>query len=327
MLNKETRINNCLYIAEIENNDIRYNIIPDNGLSTPTSLYKYHSLSENSMDSLINSYLYATHPMKFNDIFDCHENLIDFDDNNFIRKFLSPVMSDFEIEDRLKNDINELKRSVSFNFKLIQYGDWGIVSLTENINSILMWSYYSNHKGFTIEFDYRQFPFEYYGPFPINYQKELTPLSIKENHICICVLYQATTKSIEWQHEKEWRIFILPPLGEKLKTDGYKNISTFGDHNRKFYYPIQSIKSITFGNRFFDVNELFQIDNNSFKIQLSDCKENNLKKAIISFIIKHEIDLHLVLGNHPDFKIVRVNGLIKKLNKNKYTLTLKSKSK
>lgn len=61
--------------------------------------------------------------------------------------------------------------------------------MTSDATNILMWSYYSNHQGFMIEFDITKFTtFKYHGPFPINYQDPIEAISLKEWGIEISIL-------------------------------------------------------------------------------------------------------------------------------------------
>lgn len=61
---------------------------PRENKKTPTELYKIYALNQFSFDSLLNSYIYATHPCQFNDLFDCHEEIIKYDDIDIIKNFL-----------------------------------------------------------------------------------------------------------------------------------------------------------------------------------------------------------------------------------------------
>lgn len=104
--------------------------IIENGVSQVSntkSLYKYFSLSEFSLDSLKNDYVYLSNPKDFNDTFDCNRNLI--------------IEKQKEIEDlqyvETLNDISEI----------------GISSFSENGMEPLLWSHYTNsYHGFCLKF-------------------------------------------------------------------------------------------------------------------------------------------------------------------------------
>ncbi|MBL4755196.1 MAG: DUF2971 domain-containing protein, partial [Flavobacteriales bacterium] len=187
-------------------NETPYQITPPNEIKRkiPETLYKYSGLTENSVEALKEKYIYAPHPQQLNDPFDCYERLIGFDDPNAIRKFLAGSMEPDKLEEALKFPSDEFKHFVQYNFSLIIYSKIGILSLTEDPHSMLMWAYYSLHQGFAIEYNFKKFNFRYHGPFQMNYQKELNAMSIK--YTGICVPYQSNLKSKEWEHEMEWRI-------------------------------------------------------------------------------------------------------------------------
>ncbi|MCE5345383.1 MAG: DUF2971 domain-containing protein [Bacteroidales bacterium] len=271
----------------------RFEIVPNEEYDKPTVLWKLYALNKNSVDAVVSQYVYATHPWQVNDLFDCNEDLLDFDDEEMIHHFLKDVIPEEELNKKKKDNPNGLKILVQRNFREILYKKWGIFSMTDNPNNVLLWSYYGNHKGFCIEFDLTQFPFEYYGPFPINYQSELNALSIKDIGIHLGVLAQCNLKDKIWEHENEWRLMIPKPKGEDMRSPAFKFLKDMGGHDRKFNYPLSAIRSITLANRFFEPDEIKEISNSELEINLTEDIE--LKASLLDFIAANKIPSFLGL--------------------------------
>jgi hypothetical protein len=181
-----------------------------------------------------------------------------------------------------------------------------------------MWSYYSHHKGYCIEFDISKFPFDYYGPFPINYQSKLEPFSIKLIGIQIGVLAQSNLKLNIWEHENEWRLLIAAPNGKDMVSPYFEILKKLGGHDRKFKYPLSAIKSIALGNRFFNPDEIREINNMELEINLKFNPEQ--KSHILNFIATNKILTHIGLRtglNEIRFRksmIERINSMIYRIN-------------
>ncbi|EEF60833.1 DUF2971 domain-containing protein [Pedosphaera parvula] len=125
----------------------------------------------------------------------------------------------------------------------------GILCLSENKDSILMWSHYTDsHKGFLIEFDPGH---GYFLPpdgnpavtvgtlVKVQYSKFRPRSGILEGYKdCISFI----TKSEQWKYEEEWRVF-----KELAKSDQQKKTQTSTIH--LFNIPPGCIKSITMGAR------------------------------------------------------------------------------
>lgn len=123
----------------------------------PPTLFKFYNIKENSVDALIHNYIYASHPSQLNDLFDCSEKMIVYDNPLFARQ----VLKDYRTEilegcglDIINMTDNEIINSqqIVYNLRRVlwqsMYAKQGIVSLTESPYNILMWSYYSRHTGF-----------------------------------------------------------------------------------------------------------------------------------------------------------------------------------
>jgi hypothetical protein len=156
-----------------------------------------------------------------------------------------------------------------------------------------MWSYYNNHCGFCIKYDITKFPFKYHGPFPINYQSDLRALSIKKIGVQIGVLAQCNLKDEIWKHENEWRLMIAATDGEDMISPNFEILKRLGGHNRKFQYPKTAIKSIALGNRFFEPDEICEINNMELEIKLKSNFEQ--KSKILDFLADNNVVSHIGL--------------------------------
>jgi hypothetical protein len=285
-----------------------FEIIPNEPFEKPKILSKLYSLSQFSIDALINQYVYATHPSQLNDIFDCNEQLLDFDDIETIRIFLKDWIPEEKLNGLIKEEFVNLKTCVQRHFREISYKKWGVFSMTGNPNNILMWSYYCNHNGFCIDFDISKFPFTFYGPFPINYQQSLEALSIKRIGVEIGVLAQCNLKDEIWKHENEWRLMIASPDGKDMISPNFELLKILGGHNRKFQYPLSAIKSISLGNRFFEPEEILKINNSKLEINL-ECNFDNKKKTKIGLRAGFtEIKFRTVNIERINYKKYKINA-------------------
>jgi len=304
------------YYRDISETEIEVKVIPEEKYDIPECLYKLFSLSERSVNSLINHTLYAAHPFQFNDIFDCNENLVDFDDDNVIKSFLSAILPISEIEEQIEKDRQGTERFVKDHFSGVLYRKWGIISLTSDPNNILMWSYYNNHQGFCVEYDYSKFPFKHYGPFPINYQEKIDPISVKEAGMLLSVIYQTNIKSKSWEHESEWRI-IVDAERDVMKSPKYRRVQALGGRERLFNYPIEAINNIALGNRFFEPDEIKEIDGKTLELNL-DSDNAELKETLLDFICSNNTESYIALGNDDLVSIGFRRGKFEKKSKYKY---------
>lgn len=279
----------------------RFKITPKKKRALPETLFKYYPLNKFSVDAFINKYFYASCSLELNDPLDCMSSLISYDEVYEKKKaeFLSKGM--------------EMPSLTEFKDKQNQlYGEFGVISLTENQDDLNMWANYaSNHEGFAISFntDYlKQIP-RLAGPFPINYQKEWYPLVLEEeNEAPLGFLYQTNIKSTKWKHENEWRFIKVKENMSipRIRMDA-KSIE-----NRKSRYVNDCIKEITIGINFW-------ID-----ILKSDTTDSNWK---IVFEMKEGVNLYKyqLLNFLADQNEIQVSTFESKVNAD-FTLS-KSKVK
>ena len=268
-----------------------------------TDLYHYYSLSRNSIKSLTERYIYANHPYQFNDPYDCYTGLISYDnctledvlglnDNFFKPEFIKRL---YESSDR-QNKI-ELDKHLHFLFFNVIYLKVGIFCLTNNIESIEMWSYYSNHKGFTVKYDIEKMPQNFWGPFRINYSDHFEPINyaiLKRS----CFFYQSNIKSINWKPENEYRMIFYGPDKMKIPFRDTPN-----SHNRKFHYNLNCVKEIVLGYSFFDIHEYNIKKSSNLKAYVSLKTNKKLKRKVLYHILKHNIPVSMIRKKGDDFSL------------------------
>lgn len=86
-----------------------------------------------------------------------------------------------------------------------------VACLSETFDNILMWSYYTDHKGVCIEYDFNALIAQFREIlFPIVYAKRYNMLDeiLKERVSDWAFCEGVTTKAEMWSHENEWRIIL-----------------------------------------------------------------------------------------------------------------------
>lgn len=167
-------------------------------------LFKYLDF-EGGKKMLQNSNLQFTNATQLNDPFDCHPSLIDF--SNVPKERC--IAWTPEIIEALRKDTYRRNRE-----------DTWICSLSKIYNSILMWSYYSKHKGICIGLDMervRMYLSNMQGGIMIGcsevevqYRDVIEKPDYFENRMNY-LQYQISTKAKVWEHEQEVRLYISDP--------------------------------------------------------------------------------------------------------------------
>ena len=167
-------------------------------------LYKYLDVNGGFM-MLHNSNLQFTNATRLNDPFDCHPALFDFSHapeypNNWPPK-------DFMLE-KVKSDTENLRNSA-----------W-ICSLSKIHDSLLMWSYYGNHKGVCVGLDMERVN-KYlsrilcgiYGAMEMEVQyRDVIDKPDYFRDAKDFFSYQLSTKAKAWEHEQEVRLLLIDPI-------------------------------------------------------------------------------------------------------------------
>jgi hypothetical protein len=221
-------------------------------------LYKY--LVPERIDVLQKSLIRYTQPMLFNDPFESRP-FFSFGSMEWIQENV-----DLEIkEGRMSNDeaaelieaieglgfenYDELMRAMMLG---VFGGFFGVLSLTEKPDNLLMWAHYSrNHEGFVIGFnseheyfahpdkydnDVREFgKVKYFTERP---KREIVQLEGFDFHF---------TKSIEWEYEQEWRI--IRPFYHRPKIYVSEMIKAEPSPIFLFAFPPSCVESVILGCR------------------------------------------------------------------------------
>ncbi|WP_070888153.1 DUF2971 domain-containing protein [Pseudomonas argentinensis] len=188
----------------------------------PAFLYKYQSVTEYSLKSLVEGTVWLSSPESFNDPFDCAINLdpkkLEESVAHAVELVAKKHGTQLDNSLRLVSAQDEAAYVQLRDSLAAQMASIGVLCLTESPNEILMWSHYAQyHKGFCIEYRVDDDSLLERMARPVRYTDTYPSLSAKnlaadadENFIDICVY----TKARQWSYEKEWRV--VSPVGAKL---------------------------------------------------------------------------------------------------------------
>jgi len=168
-----------------------------------THLYKYRGYNTNSLSILINKKIWLATPESFNDPFDCNINFKSEINPEAFSKYLDQTDIDIDYNTFLKG----LKEFRNKDIK-----KFGVFSMSQINDNILMWSHYANqHEGFCIEFVRSSNnllgdieitrPVDYHFNYP-----EVEPLDSDGNIDHSIFRKMLFTKAKNWSYEKEWRL-------------------------------------------------------------------------------------------------------------------------
>lgn len=288
-------------------------IVVEHPFSTPTSLYKFYSSSDFSIDAFTNHYLYATAPIEFNDILDSSWLLFDFQNitlneyNKFYREnesiFPKRVQKDYA-DDKV-NDF----RTIKLHWYLYFSSKVGLISLSASASCPLMWAHYTNETGFAIEFDRKKLMQNMiwnkdeiidFHLAPIQYLSKLQPLKFFTREFTTPTIPMTAITNIKhnaWRYEEEWRVSIRKPdLGFTTGVASYNIFNRQGRNDRKCHYSLDCVKAVYLsayflGSTYFEHSDtetlvvkpkyipflhyLFENHNNHLYFCGGDCTPNN----------------------------------------------------
>lgn len=279
------------------------------------SFYKYYALTDYSVEALTHLYVYASHPNQLNDPFDCADGLIQFDDIDSARLFAKHFYP--AIQELCENNDDAILDYVKSAYRTYLYTELGILCLSKTWDDVSMWSNYTNHKGFCVEFDVFSFPFDFWGPFKINYHEKLVGKSVREIGLPIVSLYQTNVKLNTWEHEHEWRLLIKAPEGFSLEPYGeYSGLlkQRFTDyHDRKYKYPMKCLKSVCLGLDFFDdITSIISENEREFIVI------DNKKNAVMSFLALSRTPTYVL--QEKNLKLTKIQIDIIQIRENTYRI-------
>lgn len=288
-------INNRKYQGSCINN---FKIIDDQEITIPETLCKYYRLTEYSVDSILKSYFYTNHPAEFNDPFDC--------------------LRELSIQGKDAYD----------NYQII-FMYFGIVCLSDNSDSMLMWAHYSGHNGFMINFKTKRIENLFHSIYPINYVSKL-PFINREN-MGVAIMTSANIKSSLWSYEKEWRCFHIPKIPMHFPSSNHSLVE-FGDKlfkreniqpkERKLKYDINAINYVSIGYKLITEEDYFSdIATDSLEFNL---KSEN-KRMLIDFLIDNNIPTRMTdFGDVDNFEIINRPVQISRSKKGNFEYKLKA---
>ena len=190
-----------------------------------TKLYMYKPPKDYTLDILREECLWAAKPKHFNDPFDCDLEITKgITAKDYLAAMRHKRYSQREIDKYVTADGNFTlegqERTDKAMQKLIKdQRNMGILCLSEEWDSIRMWSHYAkDHKGVCLEFtraegnclgnEYMCSPVNYVSHYP---QIDLGQMLLNSDGRTIARIMK--TKSADWSYEKEWRLITL--LGDQ----------------------------------------------------------------------------------------------------------------
>ncbi|MFM9989243.1 DUF2971 domain-containing protein [Flavobacterium sp.] len=322
-MSKQFSYNNFIYEKESSSEKGGVKII--NAIPYPEKLHKFYPINSFSVDALVNGYFYASHTFELNDYLDSSPFLwhalkpLDFE---FYKEFLGKDVPRDELIKFYEADasnVNLCKGYISKYWEIIS-NIFGIISLTANENSLLMWPHYTQEKGFQITFNASELEVsindkigqgQCFGVFPMNYTEFLNPIDISEfDSMHIPFFYATNVKSDKWKYEDEWRFLIgKPMMGVPNSKMGLNTEMDFitSPKNRYTFYDNRLVDHITLGINFFTAQDfnLEWLNEKHFKVSPKNSITNwnyksykkllfyiheNLKDKIYHSGTKYELD-------------------------------------
>ncbi len=245
-------------------------IVVEHPHKLPTSLYKFYSSSDFSIDAFTKQYIYATAPIEFNDILDSHWLLFDFSNitPNEYHKFYAKYGDNFSPKGYEQDKENGFE-TIKLHWYLVYSSKVGLVSMTSSPANPLMWAHYTQETGFAVEYDTKllmncmlknnkEITECHYAP--IQYVSKLKPIDFfsgKFKTPTIPMTCITNVKLNNWDYEKEWRLSIRKNDMGITTGKAARNPTKKGNlEKRKNYYSQECIKAVYlsayfFGNTYF----------------------------------------------------------------------------
>ncbi len=263
-------------------------------------IYKY--FHPDRIDVLENLKIRFTQPNALNDPFECKplisaknvsNSLLQRAEIKFTQMFDEFISQEgikesekFEAEQIVRNEQLKMKArfeksysEITKNFFELMNETIGVLSLTKDQKNLLMWAHYGDeHRGFVLGFDENNIFFhlpsfieEYTEIHEIVYTREKKAIEINDIHQTDIYSRMLCTKSVEWEYEKELRVF-------RLFDDEVIEIGTdFGGYPIfLFDFPKQMIIEVIIGAR----------------------ADESLVKSIINILDQHSMNWVKILRAH-----------------------------
>lgn len=181
----------------------------------PRYLFKYRTVDSQDIElTFTESKAFFPCPRDFNDPFDFRPNILPADreerarivERSAINKGLSRTHRHKAVRWSRRQDVKSMvQQSVT---KTVN--GYGVYSLSERADELLMWSYYANgHKGFCLIFSATEYPF--WLSLPVYYRDEYPTVRAIDIGYDLDTYYKLIlTKSSHWKHERERRLVTFP---------------------------------------------------------------------------------------------------------------------
>jgi len=298
----------------------------DNTITPPNTLSKYFSLNNDNVNSLINRQLYASQPESFNDLFDSTFFSLDLSQitTEHILKLIPNSLSNEDVE-LFKSDKGRFEQKLRQTLFAFWNLRLGIVCMTANQTNQLMWAHYSNNRGFLVEYNYKLFPFNYTGPYPINYVPEIRKINIINTEIDIGMLVNFLLKHEIWSYENEFRFLLFPDSHPTFKTAGrFGYISSQHEtQQRLIKYPEACIKKVVLGFNFFNNENIIDKQDIEYTIEFTS-KLSDIKINLLHHLIETNTPTELINLNISKFALESKKIKIIKVSNSKYKVVKNS---
>ena len=240
----------------------------------PQFIYKYQRIDDHTDDLFINSNLWFSNPLDFNDPFDCQ---LTIDSKNTLEEIVSwmkkadPKMSTIDrinIAKETKKNPKKWHEMVNQNIRkhLLRTG---VCCFAKNPFELLMWAHYTNcHKGFCMEFDVLADPMFFGKTGMVKYKQDYPRcnyLREQKDFINKAIL----TKSIHWEYEGEFRVINFNKQG--LVSFERKALTKIIFGCKSSDNDISHIKSLIANNNYLSPNfQKATVSTNEYKLELND---------------------------------------------------------
>ncbi|KIY18186.1 DUF2971 domain-containing protein [Pseudomonas amygdali] len=190
----------------------------------PKRLFKCRGFTEYAITNFIEKTLFCASAATFNDPYECalQANFYSGNDVDHLLALAASELDSVQLEalkSVIESRFEKMSNEVSLAFRSKMMGIYKICSLSERIDSILMWSHYAeDHKGFAMEYDFHQLPrrdMYVRSLWPVLYDSEMLDVSHlfasddrSEDFNNLFGIAAAIHKTEDWQYEKEWRLII-----------------------------------------------------------------------------------------------------------------------
>jgi len=175
-------------------------------------IFKYESITPNTKKNLQESQIYFNAPINYNDPY---EGVFKFHiSNDFLKKKLIKNLSGLVYDKKVFSNlsIGEVIEEIRIEYVNQYLNDVRVACFSKRKDSMLMWSHYSNeHKGICLEFESENILFKigddvkYSKKIPILYISNSNDL--EEDSLMHAYSKIVHTKEMDWQYEKEYRLF------------------------------------------------------------------------------------------------------------------------